>query len=143
MKTRRGPFHPLHIDATPCGDAVVRDHLAEFVRRFVRADRRDRAEHVVFRLAPKDADELKALQHMLDERYTTPPSEIILPTDLPELGVYYAGGNEGWIVRRDDVEAASSYLGRDAVWSAIAGVYAMFLQHHGMRWVCYRKPDRA
>jgi hypothetical protein len=143
MKARRGPFHPLRIEATPCDAAVVQEHLAAFVRKFVRADRRDRAEHVVFRLAPKDADELKALQHMLDERYTAPPRVFRLPTDLPEVGVYYAGGDQGWVIRRNDAEVASSYLGQDAIWSGIAGTFAVFLQHHGLRWVCYREPNTA
>lgn len=143
MSVRDGPFHPLRVEATPCEAATVREHLSAFIRRFTRPDRRDRAEHIVFRLAPNDADRLKVLQHMLDERYTAPPRDLRLPADLPDVGVYYAGGDQGWLMHRTDAEIVSSYLGRDAVWSGITGTYAVFLQHHGLRWVCYRKPERA
>src|SRR5206468_1500230 len=96
MSVRDGPFHPLRVAATPCEAATVREHLSAFIRRFIRPDRRDRAEHVVFRLAPNDADRLKDLQHMLDERYTAPPRDPRLPAGLPDVGVYYAGGDQGW-----------------------------------------------
>jgi hypothetical protein len=138
MSARGGPFHPLRIDAAPCDADVLQQHLAAFLRSFIRRDRRERAEHIVFRLAPDDSDRLGELHRMLDERYSSPPRELRLPHGLPEAGVYYAGGTEGWMVQRADAEMATGFLGRDAIWSAVPGVYAWFLFHENLRWECYR-----
>jgi hypothetical protein len=62
-----------------------------------------------------------------------------MPGSLPTTGVYYAGGRDAWQLSLADAELASTYLGHDAVWSAIEGSYAAFLHHEGLRWICYRR----
>ena len=89
MSVRDGPFHPLRIDPKPCDAETLRQHLESFIQSFVRPDRRERAAHIVFRLAPKRAHRLGELHQMLDERHTWAPKEIGLPEGLPEAGVYY------------------------------------------------------
>lgn len=140
MSRRDGPFHPLRIEAVPCEPASAREHLEAFVRAFIRAGVRDRAEHILFRLAPKHPDRLGDLHRLLDERYTSPPQELRLPASLPDTGIYFAGGREAWLLSLADAEVVSVYLCRDAVWSGVSGSYAAFLHHEGQRWLCYRKP---
>jgi hypothetical protein len=139
MSVRDGPFHPLKIDAVPCDPEVIRQHLGAFVQSFIRKARQPRAEHIVFRLAAKQAHRLGQLQSMLDERYTSPTKQLRLPSGLPDLGVYFAGGRDGWIIHRSDAELASGYLGCDAIWSGVPGTYGMFLHHEGTQWLCYRE----
>ena len=140
MSLRDGPFHPLRIEAVRCDPDVARRHLQAFVRAFVRTDSRSRAEHILFRLAPRQAHRLKDLGKLLDERHTSPPRDLQLPGSLPTTGMYYAGGRDAWRLSFADAELASTYLGRDAVWSAVEGSYAAFLHHEGLRWICYRHP---
>src|SRR5688572_16882899 len=44
MSHRKGPFHPLRIEAIPCDSETVREHLDSFVRAFIRSEDRSRAE---------------------------------------------------------------------------------------------------
>ena len=140
MRLRDGPFHPLRIEAVPSDPDTARQHLEAFVRAFVRSDSRARAEHILFRLAPRQSHRLKDLGKLLDERHTSPPQELRLPAFLPTIGVYYAGGSDAWRLSLADAELASTYLGHDAIWSAVEGSYAAFLHHEGLRWICYRPP---
>jgi hypothetical protein len=139
MSLRDGPFHPLRIEAVPCDMQTAREHLASFVRAFIRSDSRARAEHILFRLAPKYPDRLGGLHKLLDDRYTSPPQYMSLPTQLPGSGIYFAGGNEAWLLSLDDAKLVSNYLCRDAVWSSVAGSYAAFMYHERLHWLCYRR----
>lgn len=143
MSHREGPFHPLQIEAVPCDMETAREHLRAFVRAFVRSDRLTRAEHLSFRLAPKQPDRLGALHQLLDDRYISPPHELSLPSNLPATGVYFAGRDEAWVLSLSDAQIASSYLCRDAVWSGLTGVYAAFLHHEGSQLLCYRPSTAA
>ena len=136
---RDQPFHPLQIASVPCDMETVRIHVDAFILAFVRSDRRERARHIMFRLATKQPHRLGALCKLLDDRYTSPPRDLILPMELPAAGIYFAGGNEAWLLSLVDAELVSCYLGHDAVWSGVAGSYAAFLHHEGARWLCYRK----
>ena len=139
MSLRDGPFHPLRIDAIPCDMKTAREHLELFVRAFIRSDGRSRAEHILFRLSRKHPDRLGTLHKLLDDRYTSPPQDLSLPTKLPTDGVYYAGGDEAWLLSLENAKTVSDYLCRDAVWSGVAGCYAAFLHHESMQWLCYRR----
>jgi hypothetical protein len=138
MSLRDGPFHPLRIEGVRCDMETARQHLDAFVLAFVRSDRRARAQHILFRLATKHPDRLGALCKLLDDRHTSPPQDLTLPTKLPAIGIYFAGGNEAWLLSPVDAGLVSCYLGRDAVWSGVAGSYAAFLHHEGLRWLRYR-----
>jgi len=138
MSLRDGSFHPLRIEAVPCDMKTAREHLDAFVVAFTRSDDRARAQHILFRLAPKHPDRLGALYKLLDDRYTSPPQDLSLPAKLPTTGVYFAGGHEAWLLSLEDAMVVSDYLCRDAVWSGVAGRYAVFLHHERMRWICYR-----
>jgi len=138
MKQKQGPFHPLRIEAVPCNMDIAQEHLAAFTQSFVRYDRRERAKHILFHLSLKRPHRhLCEISNMLDERYTTPPQPLPIQANLPTHGVYFAGGNEAWQMSLSDAETAQ-YLGQDAIWSAIAGSYAVFLHHENMQWICYR-----
>lgn len=139
MSLRDGPFHPLRIEAVPCDMGTAREHLSSFVRSFVRADGQARSEHILFRLARKHPDRLGALYKLLNDRYTSPPQDLSFPPNLPTSGVYLAGGDEAWLLQLEDAKVVSDYFCRDAVWSGVAGIYAEFLHHETMQWLCYRR----
>ena len=138
MSKRDGPFHPLRIAAVPCDPAVAQAHMAAFVRAFVRSDSRARAEHILFRLGPKEPDRLSNLPKLLDDRYASPPKALHLPPSLPQTGVFFTG-REAWLMSLADAETVSGYLCRDGVWSGVAGSYAAVLHHEWSRWLCYRR----
>ena len=138
MSLSDGPFHPLRIEAVSCDLETAKNHLDSFVRAFVRSDSRARAEHILYRLAPKKPDRLGDLCKLLDDRYTSPPRDLSLPAKLPTNGVYFAGGDEVWLLSLEDAKLVSDYLCRDAVWSGVPGSYAAFLHHDKMQWLCSR-----
>jgi hypothetical protein len=137
MSKRDGPFHPLRIEADPCDPAEAQAHMAAFVRDFIRPDARGRAEHILFRLGPKEPDRLSDLPELVDDRYTSPPRDLRLPAALPQAGVFFTG-RAAWRLALADAEAVSGYLCRDGVWSGVAGSYAAVLHHEWSRWLCYR-----
>jgi hypothetical protein len=139
MSVRDGPFHPLRIDAVPCETGAMREHLEGFIKSFIRSDGKARAQHILLRLGIKHPDRLKDIYKLLDDRHTSPPQEWHLPASLPSSGIYFAGGEDGWLLSLTDAEVVSGYLCQDAIWSGVCGSYAAFLHHEGSRWVCYRK----
>ena len=138
VSRRDGPFHPLRIHAVKCDMETARQHLVAFIRAFISYDARARAEHIVFRLAPKNPNRIADLHKLLDERFTSPPKDLAIPTKLPTTGVYFEGGDEAWLLSLEDAMCVSNYLTRDAIWSGVAGNYAVFLHHEGLKWYCYR-----
>jgi hypothetical protein len=140
MGVRDGPFHPLRIEAVAGDPEATKRHIDAFVRVFIRPEARERASHVIFKLAPRHPDRLGDLHRLLDDRYTGPPQDLRLPPSLPDSGLYFDGKNS-WVLTLADAELVSGYLCRDALWFGISGRYAAFLHHEWRRWLCYR-PSR-
>jgi hypothetical protein len=138
MSVRDGPFHPLRIEAVACDPLIARQHIEAFIGSFIRAGSRERAQHIVFKLAPKDPHRLKDLWKLLDERFTSPPQKFNSLPATPPIGIYITGKVEVWLLSLADAETVSGYLGQDAIWSGTCGSYAAFLDHEWHRWICYR-----
>src|SRR5215468_3949643 len=74
---------------TPCSPEVLKQHLQAFVDSFMKCDSRYRASILMFRRSRKQPHVLKDLYKLLDERFSSPPTELRLPKGLPTNGVFF------------------------------------------------------